>query len=895
MPRLFVTKGKRLLAIHRIDGTLMIGRGEGADVRLDDSRASRSHAVIASRDGVLTLRDLNSKNGTDLNGEPVLGEVALKLGDEIRIGQSFLYVGEPPVAIKKKYLATSPPKRVGKFTVLHDLGRGGMGEVYKAFDTENEVIVALKIVRKALADSEDFLKRFHDREARLVRQLSHPNIVETYEDGVAEGHHYMSMEYVEGGSLADLVKAGRVPVGETLEIIKQAARGLQAAHEQGIVHRDIKPSNILLQEVTPARAAPQPRPQPITTEFEISNGQGAGEGPELPEGPLVGRGIEIERIAAALTAARRGRENLLLVRGEAGMGKTRLVSEFAGSSHAEGYLLLAAAADGAATSYSPFRQIAEELLRRLDHRRDEFPAHTLDRWVSLLSSVLSDATLQRYGRRAIVSADPREMAEAVCDLLAILQPESRFIVFLDDLQWADEISCRLLEYLVRAAAAEKFLILGALREDPRRINSPLQATLANLGRAGLLSEMFLKPLTRFEIVERAAGLLGDRDLARSLAETLYRVSKGSPGTARRALASLLASGTLIRTASGYELRQEQVSDLSADLSQILIDRFRALPGPVQEIFKACCVAGHSFNFAVLQPVVHQEDSRLFFALSHLVSEGLLVAEQRGSDKFYRVASEQLRKHVLAGLDERQRVPLYSAVAAVVERIFTEPSVELFAQLADLYSHGNNYGKAARYLIMAAERAKSTETASAAKAHLDNALVLLRSARADADRLRRVEAELRAVYGQQDNYEQYIQRQVSVLNPSYVKIADFGVALMAMDTANGGERTAGTPRYMAPEQIQGKALDGRCDIFSLGVVAFEMLTGRVTFEVEHKTEYLRLNCNEDIAPITAVDPSLPQEVGRIVQQMTARDREARYSAADLIADIEAAQMATTALA
>jgi serine/threonine protein kinase len=197
--------------------------------------------------------------------------------------------------------------------------------------------------------------------------------------------------------------------------------------------------------------------------------------------------------------------------------------------------------------------------------------------------------------------------------------------------------------------------------------------------------------------------------------------------------------------------------------------------------------------------------------------------------------------------------------------------------------------------MAAERAKSTETASAAKAHLDNALVLLRSARADADRLRRVEAELRAVYGQQDNYEQYIQRQVSVLNPSYVKIADFGVALMAMDTANGGERTAGTPRYMAPEQIQGKALDGRCDIFSLGVVAFEMLTGRVTFEVEHKTEYLRLNCNEDIAPITAVDPSLPQEVGRIVQQMTARDREARYSAADLIADIEAAQMATTALA
>ena len=142
------------------------------------------------------------------------------------------------------------PGRVvlNRFEISGVLGSGGAGIVYKALDRELGEVVALKTMRPDAIDGEpNALERFRS-EIRLARRISHRNVVRTYDIGEAGGVHFISMEYVTGTSLRDLIdREGRLPVPATFSIARQLCRALEVAHEEGIVHRDIKPQNLLLQ------------------------------------------------------------------------------------------------------------------------------------------------------------------------------------------------------------------------------------------------------------------------------------------------------------------------------------------------------------------------------------------------------------------------------------------------------------------------------------------------------------------------------------------------------------------------------------------------------------------------------------------------------------------------
>ncbi|HPM79194.1 MAG TPA: SUMF1/EgtB/PvdO family nonheme iron enzyme [Candidatus Anammoximicrobium sp.] len=135
---------------------------------------------------------------------------------------------------------------LGSYVVLDELGKGGMGEVFKAQHRLMDRVVALKVVSGGLVQSPDALQRFH-REVRAAAKLTHPNVVAAYDAADVEGGHFLVMEYVDGHDLSSLVKKqGPLPLGQAVDCILQAARGLEYAHQQGVVHRDIKPSNLLL-------------------------------------------------------------------------------------------------------------------------------------------------------------------------------------------------------------------------------------------------------------------------------------------------------------------------------------------------------------------------------------------------------------------------------------------------------------------------------------------------------------------------------------------------------------------------------------------------------------------------------------------------------------------------
>ncbi len=140
------------------------------------------------------------------------------------------------------------PEKIGQYTVVSQIGRGGMGIVYKGRDESLNRFVAIKVLSEQLAEDGTLVQRF-EREAQAAAGLSHPNIVQIYFIGEDNGHPYFVMEYVPGRSLDQLLRAeGRVDNPRAAQIILQAAHGLAAAHDKGIIHRDIKPANLILDD-----------------------------------------------------------------------------------------------------------------------------------------------------------------------------------------------------------------------------------------------------------------------------------------------------------------------------------------------------------------------------------------------------------------------------------------------------------------------------------------------------------------------------------------------------------------------------------------------------------------------------------------------------------------------
>ena len=138
-------------------------------------------------------------------------------------------------------------KTLAHYEITAPIGRGGMGEVYQAKDHKLGRAVAIKVLPEEFARDADRVARFQ-REAKLLASLNHPNIAAIHGLEESGGTNFLVLELVEGNTIADRIKAGPVPVEESLKLALQIAEALEAAHEKGVIHRDLKPANI---KVTP--------------------------------------------------------------------------------------------------------------------------------------------------------------------------------------------------------------------------------------------------------------------------------------------------------------------------------------------------------------------------------------------------------------------------------------------------------------------------------------------------------------------------------------------------------------------------------------------------------------------------------------------------------------------
>jgi len=140
-----------------------------------------------------------------------------------------------------------------RYEIIEELGKGGMGRVYRAEDTKLKQEVALKLIKPEIAKDKKTIERFRN-ELKIARMIAHKNVCRMFDLGEAEGAYFITMEYVRGEDLRNSIRRfGQLPIGKSISIAKKICEGLAEAHRLGVVHRDLKSSNIMIDEEGNAR------------------------------------------------------------------------------------------------------------------------------------------------------------------------------------------------------------------------------------------------------------------------------------------------------------------------------------------------------------------------------------------------------------------------------------------------------------------------------------------------------------------------------------------------------------------------------------------------------------------------------------------------------------------
>lgn len=277
------TDGQNRRFVLAADEMVTIGRASTCAIQIQDKSVSREHCVAVFTNGRICINDLRSTHGLTYEGEKVT-RCELSPGDTCKLGSALATfepagTGAAPHSTPPKQVEAVPPStqpadfdvavtaasitlpepaepaapatppdapEIPGYRIIEKIGEGGYANVYRAEQVQLHREVALKILKHGDDDHERRVAEFMS-EARVAARLSDPRLVQIYDVGESAGNHYLSMELVEGGSLArKLRRDGPMPWQEVIRLLRDVGGALKAAHAAGLVHRDVKPGNILL-------------------------------------------------------------------------------------------------------------------------------------------------------------------------------------------------------------------------------------------------------------------------------------------------------------------------------------------------------------------------------------------------------------------------------------------------------------------------------------------------------------------------------------------------------------------------------------------------------------------------------------------------------------------------
>jgi class 3 adenylate cyclase len=714
----------------RVPGRVTVGRGADAGLFIDDPEISRAHAVFGPTEDGLEIQDLGSLNGTWVNGERIIRPTPLAPGDVIKIGTTRIEVLSAgggrlgpvqrpsptpveaedelrPVSVLFADIVGSTP--LAERLEPEDFGAligGCIDRMCRAVEHFGGVIDAY--MGDGIAAFFGFPAATEDDAERAASAaLSVVTAIDAYADEVRETWNLPGLNVrvgVNSGQVAvGVVGASQrhpVALGDTMNV---AAR-LQGAAEPGTIviggatARKLR-GRFLVRPLGHLAVRGRERPVEAWRLLRARSDQRRGESSDL-----VGRVRETAQLAAAADALRAGQGRLVVVDGEPGIGKTRLL-EWLQEQLRDDVTWL----DGHCAAYGG---------QPLYHA----PAEALRAWVAVDDVVERTATLERLGLEpdalpylaTLLSPDAGEggsgnsaaddfglaLGQAYAAWITGLCRERPVVLAMHDIHWADQCTLELLERLVNLIDEYPLMIATTSRVAADAHDRRFRER-ARLNRADRVVELRLGPLADAE-AEELLSQLAPGELEPEARRQVLALAEGNPLYVEQLLRSLLESGGL--AARHTWALTVPAAQLPTGLESLLVARIAALPRDARRVAQVGAVLGRTFGPSVLSLVSGVDDVER--NLARLLRADIIREIRALPNREYAFTHGLLQEAALSTLTRARRRDFYRRVAAAYEQAFGDSLDDQLECLAFYWARGGNFERALEYLERAANRATS---------------------------------------------------------------------------------------------------------------------------------------------------------------------------------------------
>jgi len=722
----------------------------------------------------------------------------------------------------------------GRYRLEDELGRGGLGTIYRAYDTLLDRQVAVKVMNPSGLGTQGKARLLH--EARAAAQLNHANIVSVYDAGedlasgvAAQSLPFIVMELVEGSSLHNYTPAS---LAEICSITRQICAALDHAHKHGIIHRDLKPENVLLTpegmvkltdfglarsvssrlsvegaivgtvfylapemalglpidgrtdlyslgvliyelvtgslpfnaedplalisqhihasvvppvtynpEVPPAMNSlvmrllskrPEDRPrnaaevEQVLGRLETAAAQ--ADGPQLQGllpaegvglGPLVGRERELAEINARWRQVLAGVGQVLLISGEAGIGKTRLANEIVQQVR----LGRARALSGVCYSeggmpYAPISEMIREVLTPPGDGALNLPEHVL----SDLLTLTPDLRFRHPDLAASSPLDPQaeqqRLFESVVHLCEALISHSALLVFIDDIHWADSGTLLLVRHLARRTRHQPLMLVMTYREDELDQACCLEDILLDLNRERLATRIKLGRFDRQQARDFLAVLLRPGgEIDPQLVDAIYRETEGNPFYIEEVCKALIEEGQLRFEAGRWRKTSLAGIEIPQSVKATILSRLSKLGPQTQELLRMAAVLGREFEFEALVLASDMGEDELITALESAERAQIIRDAGRTNRVSYAFVHGLIPTTLREGTGRLRRQRLHQRAVAAIAQLHPDD----FETLAYHSEQAGDEEQTWEYLLKAGDRALSVYANEQAERYYRSAL------------------------------------------------------------------------------------------------------------------------------------------------------------------------------
>jgi DNA-binding CsgD family transcriptional regulator/Tfp pilus assembly protein PilF len=435
---------------------------------------------------------------------------------------------------------------------------------------------------------------------------------------------------------------------------------------------------------------------------------------------VIGRVQELTTLRLLVDRVHDGAAQVALLSGEAGIGKSRLVTEVKTSAEAFGFLLLEGQCfqTDSASPYAPLLDLFRAYFAR------QVPTSLLDpmhSFASTLLRVLPELALLFPDLATLPtpsSVDPEEekrrLFAALTHFVTEQAAQHPVLLVVEDIHWCDDLSLDLLLHLARRCRQVPLLLLVTYRSD--ELQPRLRQWLALLDRERLAQEFALKRLSRTEVADMLRAMLETkRGVDTDLLDTLYTRSEGNPFFVEELLKSLITTGELVLT-NGTWKRTTQRAPVPRSVHEAVQQRAVYLSTDAKRLLTLAAVAGRRFNVTLLQEMMHCDEAHLLALLKEVMAAQLVVEEAIDQFAFRHALTQQA---ITASLLLRERQGLHRSLAETLERLFTASPTSRERYLEELAYHSSEAGMWEQALTYAQEAGEKALTLYAQRAAIDH--------------------------------------------------------------------------------------------------------------------------------------------------------------------------------